>query len=146
MAENKGWLHSQLKPGIITLVLWCLTTLGLLALFSLLLWQLELPSRFMAYASASVSFASAAVLAWRAARQYKNRILTALVLAAFLVLFLLITGYLLSGGAYTKDAILSISSFTLAGALAGSLLAPQQHRTAKTAHRSKFKAQRRKLT
>ena len=146
MSEDARRFPIYLKQGIQVLVVWGLAALCLLTVVSLMLWKMELPSRFLAYGSALISFLSAFAVAWKTAGIHKQRLLYTVVLAGLLLVFLLGAGFLLSKGKLSRDAVLSASSFTIAGSLAGSMLVPQQNRRIKSQNVYRRKGRRRKLT
>ena len=125
---------------------WGIAALLVLSIVSLILWKLELPSRFLAYGSALISFLSAAAVAGKTATLHKRSLLSAIAQSVLLLVFLLGAGFVLSKGKLSRDAVLSVSSFTIAGILVGSMLVPQQNRRIKTQNIHRRKARRRKLT
>ena len=125
---------------------WVIAALLVLSIVSLILWKLELPSRFLAYGSALISFLSAAAVAGKTATLHKRSLLSAIAQSVLLLVFLLGAGFVLSKGKLSRDAVLSVSSFTIAGVLVGSMLVPQQNRRIKTQNIHRRKARRRKLT
>ena len=146
MSEDVGRFPAYLKQGIQAIVFWILTAVGVLTIVSLVLWKFELPSRFLAYGSALISFLSAAAAAWKMAVPNRQRLLSAIMLAGILLVFLLGTGFLLSKGELSRDAVLSVSSFTIAGCMAGNILVPQQKSRIRPSNARRRKARHRKLT
>ena len=146
MSEDAGRFPTYLKQGIQVIMFWVIAALLVLSIVSLILWKLELPSRFLAYGSALISFLSAAAVAWKTATLHKRSLLSAIAQSVLLLVFLLGAGFLLSKGKLSRDAVLSVSSFTIAGVLVGSMLVPQQNRRIKTQNIHRRKARRRKLT
>ena len=146
MSEDAGRFPTYLKQGIQVIMFWVIAALLVLSIVSLILWKLELPSRFLAYGSALISFLSAAAVAWKTATLHKRSLLSAIAQSVLLLVFLLGAGFVLSKGKLSRDAVLSVSSFTIAGVLVGSILVPQQNRRIKSQNIHRRKAQRRKLT
>ena len=146
MSEDAGRFPTYLKQGIQVIMFWVIAALLVLSIVSLILWKLELPSRFLAYGSALISFLSAAAVAGKTATLHKRSLLSAIAQSVLLLVFLLGAGFLLSKGKLSRDAVLSVSSFTIAGVLVGSMLVPQQNRRIKSQNIHRRKARRRKLT
>lgn len=146
MSEDAGRFPTYLKQGIQVIMFWGIAALLVLSIVSLILWKLELPSRFLAYGSALISFLSAAAVAGKTATLHKRSLLSAIAQSVLLLVFLLGAGFVLSKGKLSRDAVLSVSSFTIAGILVGSMLVPQQNRRIKTQNIHRRKARRRKLT
>lgn len=146
MSEDAGRFPTYLKQGIQVIMFWVIAALLVLSIVSLILWKLELPSRFLAYGSALISFLSAAAVAGKTATLHKRSLLSAIAQSVLLLVFLLGAGFVLSKGKLSRDAVLSVSSFTIAGVLVGSMLVPQQNRRIKTQNIHRRKARRRKLT
>ena len=146
MSEDAGRFPTYLKQGIQVIMFWVIAALLVLSIVSLILWKLELPSRFLAYGSALISFLSAAAVAGKTATLHKRSLLSAIAQSVLLLVFLLGAGFVLSKGKLSRDAVLSVSSFTIAGILVGSMLVPQQNRRIKTQNIHRRKARRRKLT
>lgn len=146
MSEDAGRFPTYLKQGIQVIMFWVIAALLVLSIVSLILWKLELPSRFLAYGSALISFLSAAAVAGKTATLHKRSLLSAIAQSVLLLVFLLGAGFVLSKGKLSRDAVLSVSSFTIAGVLVGSILVPQQNRRIKSQNIHRRKARRRKLT
>ena len=146
MSEDAGRFPAYLKQGIQVIMFWVIAALLVLSIVSLILWKLELPSRFLAYGSALISFLSAAAVAGKTATLHKRSLLSAIAQSVLLLVFLLGAGFVLSKGKLSRDAVLSVSSFTIAGVLVGSILVPQQNRRIKSQNIHRRKARRRKLT
>ena len=126
MSEDAGRIPAYLKQGIQAIIFWIFMAVGMLTIVSLVLWRFDLPSHFLAYGSALISFLSAAAVAWKMSVSRKKNLLSAVALAGILLVFLLGIGFLLSKGELSRDAILSVSSFTIVGCMAGNILSPQQ--------------------
>ena len=146
MSEDAGRFPTYLKQGIQVIMFWVIAALLVLSIVSLILWKLELPSRFLAYGSALISFLSAAAVAGKTATLHKRSLLSAIAQSVLLLVFLLGAGFVLSKGKLSRDAVLSVSSFTIAGVLVGSMLVPQQNRRIKSQNVYRRKGRRRKLT
>lgn len=77
----------------------------------------------MGILSSALSFLCAAVSGWAAAKKQRtNRLLTALITAATLVVLLLTIGFLIRGTELNPSSILSLVSFTFTGVLFGALI------------------------
>ena len=77
----------------------------------------------MGILSSVLSFLCAVASGWAAAKkQHANRLLTALITAAMLVVLLLTVGFLIRGTELNPSSILSLVSFTYAGVLFGALI------------------------
>lgn len=146
MSEDAGWFPTYLKQGIQVIMFWVIAALLVLSIVSLILWKLELPSRFLAYGSALISFLSAAAVAGKTATLHKRSLLSAIAQSVLLLVFLLGAGFLLSKGKLSRDAVLSVSSFTIAGCMAENILVPQQKGRIRPSNARRRKARRRKLT
>ena len=72
MSEDAGRFPTYLKQGIQVIMFWGIAALLVLSIVSLILWKLELPSRFLAYGSALISFLSAAAVAGKTATLHKR--------------------------------------------------------------------------
>ena len=120
-------------------IAWALCAAALVLLGALLLRLMHAGEEALAYVSAAVSFL-AAFAAGRAAAA-KNagaRLAAGLITGGALCILLLSIGFLIRGGGLDASAVLSVSSFTLAGALSGALLfrpaKPSRRKTAFTRH------------
>ena len=77
----------------------------------------------MGILSSALSFLCAVASGWAAAKKQRaNRLLTALITAAMLVVLLLTVGFLIRGTELNPSSILSLVSFTYAGVLFGALI------------------------
>ena len=132
--------------GAQLLLYWGITAVFALLILSFIIWKSALPAQFLAYGSALTSFAAAAAASWKTVKQEGRRLLLGLGCAAFLSMVLLGIGALISERAFSHDAVMSVISFTVVGALAGSMLAPQSASAPKRHPTIKRRHQKRKLT
>ena len=114
---------------------WAISAAVLVLLGALLLRLLHAGEETLAYVSAAVSFL-AAFAAGRAAASKSGgaRLSVGLISGVALCILLLTVGFLISGSNLDASAVLSVASFTLAGALSGALLSRSgKNRRRKTA-------------
>ena len=96
---------------------------ALLVLFgALLLSLLHAGEESLAYVSAGVSFLAALAAGLAAGKGGGSRLLTGLICGFALCVLLLTAGFLIKGGSLDASAVLSVTSFTIAGAVSGALL------------------------
>lgn len=107
-------------------VIWFLGAVLLLLLSSAVISGLNLSSSSVAYFSSAISFLSAFFAAFFAsAGRQSGRIKYALLTGLMLTVLLLMLGFLVAGKDLSADGVLSVISFTMAGTLAGGVLAPK---------------------
>ena len=105
---------------------WFLSAVLLLCIASVLANAAGLGEQGVAYLSSAVSFLCAAAAGTAAARKStSNGLVTALMTGGFLVLLLLTVGFLIAGRNLDPSSILSLVSFSFAGALVGTLVMPK---------------------
>ncbi len=103
-------------------LIWLAGALGLLLLSSLLIASSGASSRALGYASSAIHFIAALLTAAALVREGKGRgPVLGLLTGGGLCLLLLLLGCLIDARGLSADAVLSLVSFTLAGALLGSL-------------------------
>ena len=146
MSEKNAKIQALLAMGLQALLFWGFAAAFSLLILSFIIWRSALPSQFLAYGSALISFIAAAAAGWSIAKRRGRRLLVALACAAYLSICLLIIGYLISGKLSSHDGAMSVLSFTAAGALAGSMLAPHPTASSKPRHSTKWRHPKRKLT
>ena len=117
------YLDSAFLPK--AFLVWCLTSLVLLVLSSILLNELGCTERSLGYVSSAISFLSALAAGIVAASKRKSgTIYTALITAVALIIFLLTIGFLIDGGGIEASAVMSIVSFSFCGAIVGVICFP----------------------
>ena len=130
--ENTGVLSLRVWGNV--WLAWFLTALLLLSLFSLFISQTATSEQTMAYISSAISF-FAACAAGRSAEIESRRppLLIGLVCSLMITLPLLLCGFLFARERLSSDAVLSVVSLSVAGALFGSVFLGFQ--TKKRPHR-----------
>lgn len=117
----------------------CGTALSLLA--AIIVCATPVPGEAMGYISSTLSFLAAFAAGARAMRQRRKRaVFTGLAVGLMLVILALTLGYIVSTDGLKADGILSVASFTLSGALAGSVFFPSERKRGGT---RRFKHNRR---
>ena len=102
---------------------WGISAAALVLVGALLLRLLHAGEETLAYVSAAVSFLSAFAAGHAAAsKKGGGRLAAGLISGAALCILLLTVGFLISGSSLDASAVLSVASFTAAGALSGALL------------------------
>lgn len=121
---------------------WLCAALVLLLPCSLLFSRGAFSSRALGYASSAISFAAALAAAATLVSERKGRgPILGLLTGGALCAVLLLLGCLINARAMNANAVLSLCSFTLAGALVGSLLG---ERPGKARQKSAFSHSRRR--
>ena len=113
-----------LKAGAI----WLITAAALLLLSAGIISAMNLSSSSVAYFSAGISFLSAFGAAFAACTGKSGKWKCGLLTGLVLTVFLLMLGFIAVGSELSADGVLSVTSFTLAGALAGGIFAPASQR------------------
>ena len=120
-----GKEHGEGFPGLSPLkagLAWLLAALGLLIVSSFAIANSALSSRSLGYAGSAISFLAALLAAAALVREQKGRgPILGLLTGAGLCAVLLLAGSLIDLRHMSRDAVLSLCTFTLAGALVGSL-------------------------
>lgn len=117
----------------------CGTALSMLA--AIIVCATPVPGEAMGYISSTLSFLAAFAAGARAMRQRRKRaVFTGLAVGLMLVILALTLGYIVSTDGLKADGILSVASFTLSGALAGSVFFPSERKRGGT---RRFKHNRR---
>ena len=99
---------------------WMATALLLLPVAAALVWRAENGSAGMGYYSSALSFLCAlSACAFLVAGKLPERFLTGLLCGVALLIPLLSLSFLIGGKAPDSSSVLSVSSFTLSGCLAG---------------------------
>ena len=116
------------KPLLTVVFAWLLTAFVLLLVFSLAISRLATSSRSMGYCASALSFLSACAAGAAAARERKlPPVLAGLLTGLVIALLLLGVGAALHHGHLPSDGLISLLSFTVSGALFGSVfLGPWQ--------------------
>lgn len=133
----------RIRPQLFLHVLlaWLAAAVVFLLLFSLVISRFATSSRVMAYFSSALSFLAAAAAGSAAARgRLQGRIVVGLLTGALLTLALCALGLLIRRGTLSSDGAISLVSFTMAGALFGSVFLTPRER--KSRGKSRFSASR----
>ena len=101
---------------------WTISAAALVLLGALLLRLLHAGEEALAYVSAAVSFLSALAAGLAAGKGGGARLLSGLICGFSLCILLLSLGFLIKGKALDASAVLSVTSFTIAGALSGAFI------------------------
>ena len=118
------------------LLSWLFAALPLLLLCALLLSRFAVSSRSLAYCSAAIGFAAAAAAGASCAASFSgSRALAGLLAGAALTVLLLAVGLLVRRAPLPRDGLLSLVSFTLSGALFGSVFFGGKRKRGKGAFR-----------
>lgn len=105
---------------------WFLSAVLLIGIASVLANTAGMGEQGIAYLSSALSFLCAAAAGAAAAKKSpSNGFVTALMTGSFLVILLLTAGFLTAGRNLDPSSILSLVSFSYAGALVGTLLMPK---------------------
>ncbi len=105
-------------------LVWGASAILLLALTSLVLAKASAGSEILGYCSSAISFVCAAAAGFSATQQRRDMpFWQGLTVALVLVILLLTLGFLIKGRDLNPSGILSVVSFTFAGALIGVLAA-----------------------
>ena len=128
---GKNWLRAWGRAWLI----WLLTSVALLAFFSLIISRTAAPERAMAYFSSALCFLAACAAGQQVAKeQTAAPLFCGAICTVFLVLPLLLCGVLIDRKSMSSDSIMSLISFSLAGALFGSILLGGHHKKRKRGH------------
>lgn len=110
-------------------VVWCVLALLLVAAASLVATVSDISLNTIAYISSALSFISALVAGMRAMRERgKGAIITGAVVGVTITLLALTLGFIIDAAKIQADGILSVVTFTITGAIAGSVFCPQKKR------------------
>ena len=102
---------------------WAVSAAALVLLGAILLRILHAGEEALAYVSSAVSFLAAFAAGLAAASKTGGARLAAGLISGFALCILLLTlGFLIKGESLDASAVLSVASFTVAGALSGALL------------------------
>ena len=101
---------------------WTISAAVLVLLGASLLCLLRAGEESLAYVSAAVSFFAAFAAGHAAGKGGGSRLFSGLICGFALCILLLTLGFLIKGGALDASAVLSVTSFTIAGALSGAVL------------------------
>ena len=101
---------------------WTISAAVLVLLGASLLCLLRAGEESLAYVSAAVSFFAAFAAGHAAGKGGGSRLFSGLVCGFALCILLLTLGFLIKGDALDASAVLSVTSFTIAGALSGAFL------------------------
>ena len=101
---------------------WTISAAVLVLFGAGLLCLLHAGEESLAYVSAAVSFLAAFAAGHAAAKGGGSRLFSGLVCGFALCILLLTLGFLIKGDALDAPAVLSVTSFTVAGALSGAFL------------------------
>lgn len=130
--------QETIRPQMFLRVLltWLVTAVVLLLLFSLIVSRFATSSRVMAYFSSALSFLTAAAAGAVAGKgRSQGRVLVGLLTGALLTALLCISGLLIRRGMLPSDGMISLVSFTMAGALFGSVFLTPRERKARGKNR-----------
>ncbi len=104
-------------------IYWMVTAVPTLLLAALILALTNADGAKFAYASAAISFVSAAAAGAEAAvTRRKGALATGLLIGVVITTILLMTGFIIAGNELTPDGVLSVAAFSVAGSAAGSVL------------------------
>lgn len=110
-------------------VAWCVSALLLVVIASLITTASGISLNAVAYISSALSFISAFVAGMRAMRERgKGAIITGAVVGVTITILALTLGFIIDAAKIQADGILSVVTFTIAGAVTGSVLCPQKKR------------------
>lgn len=125
--------QERIRPQLFLHVLlaWLAAAVVFLLLSSLVISRFATSSRVIAYFSSALSFLAAAAAGAAAAKgRLQGRIVVGLLTGALLTLALCALGLLVRRGPLSSDGAISLVSFTMAGALFGSVfLAPRERKS-----------------
>lgn len=107
------------------LLVWFITGAITAIISTLIISRLNMGEGSLGYISSALSFIAAAAAGFAAMRKRKKAaIITGLLCALAIIITALTLGLSISGGEPSPGAVLSVVSFTLCGALFGSVLCP----------------------
>ena len=125
------------------LLAWAMTALFLLLLASATLAGTGTGSGILGYVSSAVSFLSALAAGLLGTDRKRGRLLLqGLAVALLLILVLLTAGFLASERQLNQSGVLSVVSFTVAGALLGSVISGQSGASGRKRSRGKLRVAR----
>ena len=117
--------HAQLPgPGRLlrAVLAWTISAAAFVLLGALFLRLLHAGEEALVYVSAAVSFLSAFAAGLAAGKGGGARLLSGLICGFSLCILLLTLGFLIRGEALDASAVLSVTSFTIAGAISGAFI------------------------
>lgn len=120
LQNEKGGV--QIRLALKSLCVWTAAALIMLTAASLVLSRTGVGSQVLGYVSSALSFLCAAAAGAAAGKRTDRPLAQALVTAIALVILLLTIGFLARGRELNASGILSVTTFTIAGTLAGALL------------------------
>lgn len=132
--DRQETIRSQMFLRV--LLTWLVTAVVLLLLFSLIVSRFATSSRVLAYFNSALSFLTAAAAGAAASKgRSQGRVLVGLLTGVLLTAILCITGLMIRRGMLSSDGIISLVSFTMAGALFGSVFLAPKDRKARRKNR-----------
>ena len=116
--------------------IWFCTAALLIVAFSLIIHTAKLDNTFAGYASSFISFICC-LLAGAAAQKARNggALYTGLIFGAAMTVALLTVGFIIAGGEIEPSGIISVASFSIAGACCGSVFLGGKTRSKKAKKR-----------
>ena len=126
---NKAIEFPDVRFVLNAVVTWCISALLLVVIASLIATLSGISLNAVAYISSALSFISALVAGMRAMRERgKGAIITGAVVGVTITILALTLGFIIDAAKIQADGILSVVTFTIAGAVTGSVFCPQKKR------------------
>lgn len=126
---NKAIEFPDVRFVLNAVVTWCISVLLLVVIASLIATLSGISLNAVAYISSALSFISALVAGMRAMRERgKGAIITGAVVGVTITILALTLGFIIDAAKIQADGILSVVTFTIAGAVTGSVFCPQKKR------------------
>lgn len=126
---NKAIEFPDVRFVLNAVVAWCVSALLLVVIASLIATLSGISLNAVAYISSALSFISAFVAGMRAMRERgKGAIITGAVVGVTITILALTLGFIIDAAKIQADGILSVVTFTIAGAVTGSVFCPQKKR------------------
>lgn len=138
---DKGYTAIDIRFIPSAVLMWTVCALVMLPMFALAAHIFLWSERSLAYACSAINFLAAVFAGAKAMSvRKKNAVLTALVAGVCIIITLFTIAFLSAGDAMKVDGILSVVSFTLAGALVGAVFFPlDRKKTFRKRHDSRRK-------
>ena len=122
MGDNRALKNGFGQTLLQGLLAWIAATTVLLIIASLLIAKEKIPYPAVGYLCSLLSFLAAVFAGAHVERAGRGGLLSATILAGFLVIVLLTFGYMVGGKEMAPSGIISVVSFTISGCLLGSVL------------------------
>lgn len=108
---------------------WLISALLLALITALFMTLAPVEEAAVGYISSALSFVSALIAGQSAARgSEKGAVLTGLITGLLIITLALTLGFITAGERLTADGVLSVVTFSLAGALCGAVITPKRKR------------------